>query len=164
MAASWQVGTLLETNARPMRASTFTLSFETSRSPEFVDITDRVFDLIHASGVQVGFALVFSRHTTGAIKINELEPLLMQDMEEFLERMAPRNGHYAHNDFSVRTVNMTEDECPNGHAHCQHLLLSSSETIPIVGGEPHLGQWQRLFFIELDRPRAREVLVQILGI
>ena len=164
MAASWQLGTLLETEERPMRACAFTLSFETSRTPEFVDITDRVCGLIQDSGVQAGFAVVFSRHTTGAIKINEMEPLLIQDMEQFLERMAPRDGHYGHNDFSVRTVNMTEDECPNGHAHCQQLLLATSETIPILGGQPQLGQWQRVFFVELDRPRPREVLVQLLGV
>jgi secondary thiamine-phosphate synthase enzyme len=164
MAASWQMGRLLEAEGRPMRACTTTITFETTQSPEFVDITDRVTDLIRESGIQVGFAVVFSRHTTGAIKINELEPLLLQDMADFLERMSPRNAQYRHNDFSVRTVNMTEDECPNGHAHCQHLLLSSSETIPVVGGEPQFGQYQRLFFIELDRPRAREVLVQLLGV
>jgi secondary thiamine-phosphate synthase enzyme len=140
------------------------MTFETSRSPEFVDITDKVADLVHTSRVQVGLAVVFSRHTTGAIKINELEPLLLQDMEEFLERIAPRKGTYRHNDFSIRTVNMTEDECPNGHAHCQHLLLTSSESIPIVGGQLQLGHWQRVFFVELDRPRAREVLVQVLGV
>ena len=164
MAASWQMGRLLEAEGRPMRTCTTTISFETTQSPEFVDITDRVTDLIRESGIQVGFAVVFSRHTTGAIKINELEPLLLQDMADFLERMSPRDAQYRHNDFSVRTVNMTEDECPNGHAHCQHLLLSSSETIPVVGGEPQFGQYQRLFFIELDRPRSREVLVQLLGV
>ena len=80
-----------------------------------------------------------------------------------IRSVAPRNGNYRHNDFSVRTVNMTEDECPNGHAHCQHLLLSTSESVPIIGGEPQLGQYQRIFFVELDRPRSREVLVQVLG-
>ena len=84
-------------------------------------------------------------------------------MEKFLERIAPRNGDYLHNDFTIRTVNMTEDECPNGHAHCQQLLLSTSETIPILNGEVQIGQWQSLFLIELDRPRPREVLFQISG-
>ena len=84
-------------------------------------------------------------------------------MESFISRLAPAADYYAHNDFSVRTVNMTEDECPNGHAHCQHLIMSSSETIPLIDGQMVLGVWQRLFLVELDRPRSREVIVQILG-
>ena len=115
------------------------------------------------SGILNGSITIFSKHTTAAIKINENEPLLIQDMEKFLERIAPRDGDYLHNDFTIRTVNMTEDECPNGHAHCQQLLLSASETIPIINGEVQIGQWQSLFLIELDRPRPREVLFQISG-
>ncbi|HDS28922.1 MAG TPA: YjbQ family protein [Candidatus Acetothermia bacterium] len=89
--------------------------------------------------------------------------MLLQDMGCFLKRFAPPDGEYSHNDFGVRTVNMTEDECPNGHAHCQHLLLSASETIPVVSGRPLLGQWQSVFFIELDRPRDRQIVIQVQG-
>ena len=85
-------------------------------------------------------------------------------MEQFLEKIAPRNGHYKHNDFSVRTVNMTEDESPNGHAHCQHLTLGTSESIPVIGSKLQLGTYQRVFFIELDCPRDREATVQIMGV
>ena len=146
-----------------MLALTNRLIFETTRAPEFIDITERVAEFVGGTGIKNGVVVVFSKHTTAAIRINENEPLLLQDMELFLEGLASRNGHYQHNDFTVRTVNMTDDECPNGHAHCQHLILSSSETIPIVGGGLQLGQYQRLFFIELDRPRSREITVQILG-
>jgi len=133
------------------------------QAPEFIDITAAVEDILERSAIQEGSLLVFSRHTTAAIEINENEPLLLRDMTSFLERMAPRENAYRHNDFIVRTVNMTEDECPNGHAHCQHLLLKTSETIPVVAGELLLGQWQRIFLIELDRPREREVIVQVQG-
>ena len=88
---------------------------------------------------------------------------LLDDMEKFLERVAPRKAHYQHNDFSIRTVNMTEEECPNGHAHCANLLLSTSETIPIVDGELYIGRWQSSFLIELDHARSREIVVQIIG-
>jgi secondary thiamine-phosphate synthase enzyme len=136
---------------------------DTTRAPEFIDITEKVGEFIKDSQVQSGFAVVYSKHTTAAIKINENEPLLLKDMEEFLERMASRNGNYQHNNFSVRTVNMTEDECPNGHAHCQHLLLGTSESIPIIDGQLQFGRWQRIFLIELDMPRPREVIVQVIG-
>ena len=139
------------------------ISVEATKAPEFIDITQSVAECVRDSHVRNGIVVVFSRHTTAAIKINENEPLLLQDMECFLERCAARNGHYLHNDFTIRTVNMTEDECPNGHAHCQHLLLGTSETIPIIDGEMQFGRWQSIFLIELDRPRPREILVQILG-
>ncbi|MBI4200524.1 MAG: YjbQ family protein [Chloroflexi bacterium] len=139
------------------------LVFETTRAPQFLDITDEVREFVRHAGLEQGCAVVYSRHTTAAIKINENEPLLLRDMEQFLERIASPNGYYGHNDFALRTTNMTEDECPNGHAHCQHLLLSSSETIPIMDGELQLGRWQRVFLVELDRPRSREVVVQLLG-
>ncbi|MDO8750441.1 MAG: secondary thiamine-phosphate synthase enzyme YjbQ [Dehalococcoidia bacterium] len=146
-----------------MLALTNRLLLETTRAPEFIDITQRVVEFVGSTGIKSGFVVVFSKHTTAAIKINENEPLLLQDMERFLERLASQNGYYQHNDFTLRTVNMTEDECPNGHAHCQHLLMSTSETIPIVDGELQLGRWQRVFLVELDRPRTREVVFQVLG-
>lgn len=134
-----------------------------SGAPEFIDITDDVLAAVETSGVREGAVTVFSRHTTAAIKINENEPLLLEDMARFLERSAPREADYRHNDFVIRTVNMTEDECPNGHSHCQHLLLSASETVPICDGAALLGRWQRIFLIELDRPRLREVVIQVHG-
>jgi secondary thiamine-phosphate synthase enzyme len=139
------------------------LKYEASGAPEFIDITQPVKDVLAHSGIREGSVLVFTRHTTAAIEINEDEPLLMEDLKQFLIRMAPRDGNYKHNDFFIRTANMTEDECPNGHAHCQHLFLGTSETIPVVEGELILGRWQRIFLIELDRPRERQVFVQVQG-
>ena len=136
---------------------------EASGAPEFIDITDEVLAAVEASEVREGSVTVFSRHTTAAVKINENEPLLLEDMARFLERAAPREADYRHNDFVIRTVNMTEDECPNGHSHCQHLLLSASETIPISEGTALLGRWQRIFLIELDHPRLRQVVIQVSG-
>ncbi len=141
------------------------LRFEvrTERAPQFVDVTDEVARQVRTCGIREGLALVFCRHTTAAIRINENEPLLVSDMEDFLKRIAPRDLYYRHNDFAVRTHNMTEDECPNAHAHCQHLLLGASEAVPIEDGEVTLGRWQRIFLVELDRPRMREVAVQVFG-
>ena len=146
-----------------IKIQVYRLKLESLGAPQFVDITERVRECVADSKVFNGLAVVFSQHTTAAIKINENEPLLIQDMEQFLERVSPRNGNYKHNDFTIRTVNMTEDECPNGHAHCQQLLLGTSETIPIVDGQMQFGHWQSIFMIELDRPRSREILVQVIG-
>ena len=133
-------------------------------APEFIDLTDRVEDIVARSTVTDGLAVVFSRHTTAAITLNELEPLLLDDMAEFLDRLAPRGHGYRHNDFSVRTVNMTPDESPNGHAHCLQLALGASQTIPIRDGRLMLGAWQRVFMVELDHARRREAVVQAFGL
>jgi len=139
------------------------IEFETQEAPEFIDITDDVTGIVDASLVQFGQVTIFSQHTTAAIKINENEPLLLRDLARTLRQFAPANAYYEHNDFSRRTVNMNEDECANGHAHCQHLFLGTSETIPIVDGRISLGRWQRIFLVELDHPRMRRVLVNVVG-
>ena len=146
-----------------MKTRNFTLKVNTKDAPQFIDITSWVKECVGKSRVGNGFVVVYSRHTTAAVKINENEPLLIEDMARFLEQICPRHGEYRHNDFSVRTVNMTEDESPNGHAHLQHLMLGSSETIPLINGKMPFGPWQSIFFIELDHPRPREVMVQIVG-
>jgi len=137
---------------------------ETTSAPEFIDITEDVERIVADSGAGFGQATVFSGHTTAAIKVNENEPLLLQDLARIISQIAPVHGEYEHNDFSRRTVNMDEEECANGHAHCQHLFLSTSETIPIIDGRLALGQWQRIFLVELDRPRQRRVLVNVVGV
>ena len=143
----------------------FTLYVDTGSAPEFTDITDRVAQLLRNSEILNGFALVFSKHTTAAVTIQEDEPLLLTDMKSTLERFAPSNADYRHNDFAVRTVHMHEDECPNGHAHCQHLVLGTSETVPVIDGSLALGEYQRVFVVELDPEKTqRQVLVQIMGV
>jgi secondary thiamine-phosphate synthase enzyme len=149
--------------AAPYQITTEKLTFHTVRAPEFIDLTDQVERVVLASGVQNGQVTVFTRHTTAAIRINENEPELLRDFVTFLERVAPADAPYRHNDFTVRTVNMTDDEWANAHAHCRQLLMSASETIPIVDGELCLGTWQRIFLLELDHPRERSVIVQVLG-
>jgi secondary thiamine-phosphate synthase enzyme len=139
------------------------IEFETTAAPEFIDITDDVERIVEASGIVFGQVAVFSQHTTAAIKINEHEPLLLRDLARTLRNFAPPNAYYEHNDFSRRTVNMNPDECANGHAHVQHLFLSASETIPVVDRRITLGAWQRIFLIELDHPRLRRVLVNVMG-
>lgn len=140
------------------------LETTTTAAPEFIDITDDVQRIVAESGIRFGQASVFSTHTTAAIKVNEHEPLLLQDMARVISSMAPKDGDYDHNDFTRRTVNMEDGECMNGHAHCQHLFLSASETIPIIEGELTIGKWQRIFLVELDQPRQRRVLVNVMGV
>ncbi|MEO6797012.1 MAG: secondary thiamine-phosphate synthase enzyme YjbQ [Candidatus Dormibacter sp.] len=140
-----------------------TLVLRTAASREFTDVTALVAGVVERSGVVQGTVTVFSKHTTAAVVLNENEPLLLQDMGAMLERISGSAGVYEHNDMSRRTGEMEPNECANGHAHCQHLLIGGSQTIPVADAGLDLGHWQRIFLLELDRPRERQVVVQVFG-
>jgi secondary thiamine-phosphate synthase enzyme len=139
------------------------LEYQTSAPLQFIDLTDEVRAWVAQSGIANGMVNVQTRHTTTAVIINEHEPLLLDDLKELLTRIAPPQAHYRHNDFAIRTANMTPDETPNGHAHCQSLLLSSSATVNVIDGALQLGRWQRIFFIELDHARPRTISLTVMG-
>ena len=147
-----------------LQVFSYTIDIQSSSAPEFVDVTDWVANIIEETAVEFGTAVVYSTHTTTSVCINEMEPLLLEDVGHILEHFAPREGGYLHNDFEIRTVNMNDDESPNGHAHCQQIVLGTSETIPILDNRLQLGIYQRIFFIELDRPRPRQLMVQVMGV
>jgi secondary thiamine-phosphate synthase enzyme len=135
------------------------LRVDTWKPLEFVDLTDRLASL--ACGLGSGCLHVFTRHTTTGLLINEAEPLLLQDLADRLERWAPANGGYGHDDFSRRVVNLGPGERVNGHAHCRAALFRSSESVPVVGGALCLGRWQRVLLAEFDGPQTREVMVML---
>ena len=139
------------------------IQVETCRSTEFIDLTDQIEASVSDTGIRDGLVNVQSLHTTTAILVNEHEPLLLTDFATLLDRMAPRHAPYRHDDMAARTVNIAPGERPNGHAHCRALLLGSSACLNLVGGRLQLGRWQRVFLVELDGPRPREVSVQLLG-
>jgi len=130
---------------------------------EFVDLTERLQQLVAGAALGVGIVNVQTLHTTTAIVVNEHEPLLLTDFEAMLEAAAPAKRPYRHDDAAVRTVNVTADERPNGHAHCRALLLPTSACLNIGGGRLVLGRWQRVFFVELDGPRDREISILMFG-
>ena len=147
-----------------LKVFSYIIDIQSSSAPEFVDVTDWVHNIVEETAVEFGTAVVYSTHTTTSVAINEMEPLLLEDVGHLLEHFSPREGGYLHNDFEIRTVNMNDDESPNGHAHCQQIVLRTSETIPILDNRLQLGMYQRIFFIELDRPRPRQLMVQVMGV
>ena len=140
-----------------------TIHVTTTQPTEFIDLTDRLERLVTDAGLRFGILNVQTLHTTTAIVVNEHEPLLLADFQSLLEATAPDDGNYQHDDASARTVNVTEAERPNGHAHCRALLLPPSACLNVVGGRLLLGRWQRVFLVELDGPRERELSVIIFG-
>lgn len=135
----------------------------TERCLQFVDLTELVRERVRKSGVGEGMVTVQSRHTTAAVLVNENEPLLLRDFEDLLERWAPADAGYRHNDQSARERALF-DERPNGHAHARALLLGASVCLNVALGQLDLGEWQSVFLVELDGPRERTLSVQVLGV
>jgi secondary thiamine-phosphate synthase enzyme len=141
-----------------MQISTYTVRRRTTKPIEIIDITAEVSAALLSSGLERGQVTVISRHTTAFININEKEERLLEDMETFLKRFVPKDGNYQHNLNPI-------DGRHNAHSHLLGLFMNSSETIPFAEGKMLLGEWQSLFFIELDGPREeRSILLQISGI
>ena len=130
------------------------------------DITEEVRDAVVSSGVQNGICCVYSPHTTCSVRVNEFESGFFEDFTALLRRLIPHESYYAHDDWNRRTENICEEdmEAANGHSHCMSMLLgSASESIPVGDGDLCLGTWQRVLFIELDRPRPRRWIVKVVG-
>ncbi|OGB74041.1 hypothetical protein A2V68_01540 [candidate division Kazan bacterium RBG_13_50_9] len=146
-----------------MRIVSRLVDLQSTDTLDFIEITDKVQAELTASGIKEGLVNIQSLHTTMAVVVNEAEPLLISDMKKLLEELAPRNREYAHDDFKARTVNLCKAECANGHSHNKALHLPTSVMLNILDGKLQLGTWQRVFAIELDRPRPRKVALQIIG-
>jgi len=140
-----------------------TIFLETRETLNIVDITEKVKRFIQESKIENGLVNIQTLHTTATVFVNENEPELLKDFKNHLEKLAPKNDKYYHDNFDIRTVNMCDDECANGHAHCKAIHLPTSVCLNIVSNEIKLGTWQRILFIELDRARKRKVGVQIIG-
>lgn len=135
----------------------------TERHTEFVDLTDGLEQLVSESRLGMGFLNVQSLHTTAGVVVNEGEPLLLADFERLLQKTAPANVQYAHDNEEIRTVNLSPGERPNGASHCKALFLPTSVSLNIADGRLQLGRWQRVFLAELDGPRCRDLSVLLVG-
>lgn len=139
------------------------INLTTATTLDFIDVTDKIREKIKEAGITEGVINIQSLHTTMAIIVNEAEPLLITDMKVLLEKLAPRTYQYAHDNFEIRTVNMCDGECANGHSHNKAIHLPTSTMMNILKNDLQLGQWQRIFAIELDRSRPRSIALQIMG-
>jgi len=139
------------------------VELRTEERVQFIDVTDLVAERVRRSGIGHGLVCVQSRHTTTAVVVNENEPLLIGDAKRMLERLAPRDARYGHNQLHRRR-DTAPDESRNGDSHCRAVLLGSSETLAVVDGALQLGPWQRVFLVELDGPRPRTACVVVMGI
>ncbi|WKZ81729.1 MAG: secondary thiamine-phosphate synthase enzyme YjbQ [Acidimicrobiia bacterium] len=141
------------------------LHFRTNTGNEFWDLTEITREVVARSGVRHGQVTVHTPHTTTTIVLNESETGFLNDFRRMIDGMIPVEGYYEHDDHTLRTENLQEDEFLNGHAHCRQMLVgSASVTIPVVDGEVLLGTWQKVLFGEFDQARERRVVVHAQGV
>jgi secondary thiamine-phosphate synthase enzyme len=136
-----------------MKAHTEYLTFRTNKHREYVHITPQVEAIVRKSGVKEGMALVSAMHITAGIYVNDLEDGLIQDIDEWLEKLAPFRPDYQHH-------NTGED---NGDSHLKALLIHHEVILPITAGKLDLGTWQRVFYAEFDGQRSKRVIVKVMG-
>jgi secondary thiamine-phosphate synthase enzyme len=146
-----------------MKIVNHVLSLTTNATLDFIDVTDKVKKIIKEKGIKDGVINVQSMHTTMAVIIQEAEPLLIGDLKKTLEKVAPRTMEYMHDNFDIRTVNMNPNEPINGHSHCKAVFLTPGVFLNIVKSRLQLGKWQRIFAVELDDSRPRQIALQIIG-
>ncbi len=140
------------------------VQLHTAKRIQFIDVSELVCERVRRAGIYHGIVNVHTKHTTTGVVLNENEPHLLQDFEERLEAWAPRELPYRHNDMHARRFQrIAPDEQPNGDAHARALLLGASESLNVFAGRVELGEWQRLFLVELDGPRTRSLSIMAMG-
>ena len=136
-----------------MKTATEYLWFTTTNQREYVNITDRVEHFVRQSGVQEGFVLVSAMHITAGVYVNDAESGLINDIDEWLEQLAPFKRNYRHH--------ATGES--NGDAHLKSLLVHHEVIIPVTKGKLDFGPWQQVYYAEFDGQRRKRVILKILG-
>jgi secondary thiamine-phosphate synthase enzyme len=138
-----------------MRSHTEELWFDIPTRRALINITPQIEDLIQQSGIQEGLCLVNAMHITASVFINDDEPGLHQDYDDWLEELAPHapTSRYRHN----RTG---ED---NGDAHLKRQIMGREVVVAITQGKLHFGPWEQIFYGEFDGRRRKRILVKIIG-
>ena len=136
-----------------MKSATEYIWFETDKPREYVNITSEVSDVVRKSGVQEGLVLVSAMHITAGVYVNDAEPGIIQDIDETLERLAPKGPDYHHH----RTGEANAD------AHLKSLLIHHQVIVPITRGSLDLGPWQQVYYAEFDGQRRKRVVIKVIG-
>ena len=127
-----------------------TYRFATKGEIDFVDLSERIQQEVHASGIKNGLIHVFAPHATGVLILTENDDALLDDIKAFLEEVTPKRGEYQHPS--------------NAHSHLRSMLLPPDKTLPVIDGRIEFGTWQSLLFVETDvYPRERTIVIQVIG-
>lgn len=136
-----------------MKVHTDYLTFHTKTHRAYVHITPQVEAIVKHSGVKDGMVLVSAMHITAGVYVNDNEDGLVEDIDNWLEGLAPFKRDYKHHQTG-------ED---NGDSHLKALLIHHEVIVPITAGKLDFGRWQRIFYAEFDGQRDKRVIVKVMG-
>ena len=136
-----------------MKFHTEYLTFNTKMHRDYINITKKVEAALKKSGVREGMILVSAMHITAAVYVNDAEEGLIQDIDEWLERLAPYREDYRHHRTGER----------NGDAHLKNLLMHHQVIVPVTEGRLDLGPWQQIYYAEFDGRRKKRALIKVMG-
>ncbi len=136
-----------------MKSHTEHLSFNTRGHREYINITKDVEDALKKSKIQEGLALVSAMHITASVYVNDAEPGLIDDIDEWLQKLAPEGPDYRHHQTGET----------NGDAHLKNLLMHHQVMLPVTKGKLDLGPWQQVYYAEFDGQRRKRVVIKIIG-
>lgn len=136
-----------------MKSQTEYIYFNTRNHREYVNITDKVEEVVRKSAINEGYVLVSAMHITSGVYVNDAEDGIISDIDEMLERLAPYKLDYKHH----RTG---ED---NGDSHLKSLLIGHEVIVPITNGKLDLGTWQQIYYAEFDGQRKKRVIIKAIG-
>jgi secondary thiamine-phosphate synthase enzyme len=134
---------------------TGSIQLNTRGNADVQEITPQVAKVVRDSAIKNGTVTIFCPSSTSALTTIEYESGCVSDLRRLFDEIIPQNREYAHN---------ARWHDGNGHSHIRAALLGPSLTIPFVEGDPTLGTWQQVIYVDFDtRPRQRELVVQIIG-
>ena len=136
-----------------MKSSTEYLWFNTTTIRAYENITGQVENVVRKSGIREGMVLVSAMHITAAVYVNDAEEGLIQDIDEWLEHLAPFKQTYRHH----RTGETNAD------AHLKSLIMHHQVIVPVTNGTLDLGPWQQVYYAEFDGRRKKRIVVKVMG-
>jgi secondary thiamine-phosphate synthase enzyme len=129
------------------------VTFNTRKEHEYVNMTEKVEAAVRASGCREGMVLVSAMHITAGVYVNDAEQGLIQDIDAWLETLAPAKPDYRHH----RTGET------NGDAHLKNLIIGHEVILPVTAGRLDLGPWQQVYYAEFDGRRPKRVIIKVMG-
>ena len=136
-----------------MKSHTQYLWLNTQRKREYINITPEVERAVTKSKISEGMALVSAMHITAGVYVNDAEDGLIQDIEEWLQKLAPEGPDYHHHKTGET----------NGDAHLKSMLVHHQVIVPITRGKLDLGTWQQIYYAEFDGQRKKRVIIKVIG-
>ena len=136
-----------------MKFTTEYLWFNTSKKMEFINITSDVNSVLKKSGIKEGMILVSAMHITAGVYVNDAESGLIQDIQEWLQKLAPDGPDYRHH----RTGEV------NGDSHLKNLIIGHQVIVPVTNSELDLGPWQQIYYAEFDGKRRKRLIIKVMG-